>query len=48
MGVGIVASIAFDDERDRDLRALDAGHLFAVNVTRAGGAPRQLPARLRL
>lgn len=34
MGVGIVASIAFDAERDRSLRALDAGHLFAVNVTR--------------
>ncbi len=34
MGVGIVASIAFDAERDRTLRALDAGHLFEVNVTR--------------
>lgn len=34
MGVGIVASIAFDAERDRNLRALDAGHLFEVNVTR--------------
>jgi len=34
MGVGIVASIAFDAERDRNLRARDAGHLFEVNVTR--------------
>jgi LysR family cys regulon transcriptional activator len=34
MGVGIVASIAFDPERDRNLRALDARHLFAVNLTR--------------
>jgi LysR family cys regulon transcriptional activator len=34
MGVGIVASIAFDTERDRTLRALDAGHLFEVNLTR--------------
>jgi LysR family cys regulon transcriptional activator len=34
MGVGIVASIAFDAERDRNLRALDAGHLFEVNTTR--------------
>ncbi len=34
LGVGIVASIAFDDERDRDLRAIDAGHLFAVNLTK--------------
>jgi LysR family cys regulon transcriptional activator len=34
MGVGIVASIAFDAERDRTLRALDARHLFEVNMTR--------------
>ena len=33
MGVGIVASIAFDAERDRTLRALDARHLFDVNLT---------------
>ena len=34
MGVGIVAAIAFDPERDRNLRALDARHLFEVNLTR--------------
>ena len=34
LGVGIVASIAFDDERDRGLRSLDAGHLFAINLTK--------------
>lgn len=34
MGVGIVASIAYDADRDRNLRALDAGHLFEVNMTR--------------
>jgi LysR family cys regulon transcriptional activator len=34
LGVGIVASIAYDDERDRHLRALEARHLFAVNMTR--------------
>jgi len=34
MGVGIVASIAFDPERDRQLRAIDARELFAVNLTR--------------
>ncbi|WP_298925911.1 CysB family HTH-type transcriptional regulator [uncultured Ramlibacter sp.] len=34
MGVGIIASMAFDAERDRTLRALDAGHLFEVNLTR--------------
>ena len=36
MGIGIIAAIAFDEERDRHLRALDAGHLFQVNVTRLG------------
>ncbi len=34
LGVGIVASIAYDEERDRGLCALDARHLFAVNLTR--------------
>ncbi len=34
MGVGIVASIAFDAQRDRDLRALDAAHLFDLNLTK--------------
>lgn len=34
MGVGIIASIAFDAERDRHLRAIDARHLFDVNLTR--------------
>jgi LysR family transcriptional regulator, cys regulon transcriptional activator len=36
MGVGIVASIAVDGQRDTHLQAMDAGHLFAVNVTRLG------------
>lgn len=34
MGVGIIAAIAFDEERDRGLCALDARHLFASNTTR--------------
>lgn len=34
LGVGIVASIAFDEERDRSLRAVDAGHLFSINLTK--------------
>lgn len=34
LGVGIVASIAFDEDRDRTLRAIDARHLFEVNLTR--------------
>ncbi|MEK8046641.1 CysB family HTH-type transcriptional regulator [Ideonella margarita] len=36
MGVGIIAAIAFDDERDNHLRALDARHLFQVNTTSVG------------
>ncbi|WP_027478207.1 CysB family HTH-type transcriptional regulator [Curvibacter gracilis] len=34
MGVGIVASMAFDPLRDKGLRALDASHLFGFNLTR--------------
>ncbi|SFE99784.1 CysB family HTH-type transcriptional regulator [Paracidovorax wautersii] len=34
MGVGIVASIAVDPDRDLHLRSLDARHLFEVNLTR--------------
>ena len=34
MGVGIVASMAFDHGRDKGLRAIESSHLFAPNVTR--------------
>lgn len=34
LGVGIVAAIAYDEKRDAHLRAIDAGHLFAPNLTR--------------
>lgn len=34
MGVGIIAGIAFDAERDRNLRAISVGHLFGTNVSR--------------
>lgn len=34
MGVGIIASMAFDQGRDKGLRAVEAAHLFAPNVTR--------------
>ena len=34
LGVGIVASMAFDAARDRGLVRLDASHLFPVNTTR--------------
>lgn len=36
LGIGIIARMAFDPNRDRDLRAIDASHLFAPNVTRIG------------
>lgn len=34
MGVGIIAAIAYDEERDAQLAAIDARHLFATNMTR--------------
>ncbi len=34
LGVGIVASMAFDHGRDKGLRAVEASHLFAQNTTR--------------
>ncbi len=34
LGMGIVAAIAYDEERDRHLSAIDARHLFADNMTR--------------
>jgi LysR family transcriptional regulator, cys regulon transcriptional activator len=34
MGIGIIAGMAFDAERDRNLRAISVGHLFGMNVSR--------------
>jgi len=34
MGIGIIAGMAFDPERDRNLRALPVGHLFGMNTSR--------------
>jgi len=34
MGVGIIAAIAYDEQRDSQLAAIDARHLFASNMTR--------------
>ncbi len=34
LGVGIIASLAFDRERDRQLKCFEAGKLFPVNTTR--------------
>ena len=36
MGVGIVARMAYDFSQDQDLVQLDAGHLFATNITKIG------------
>jgi len=36
LGIGIVADMAFDEEADNDLIALDARHLFASSVTSIG------------
>jgi LysR family cys regulon transcriptional activator len=34
MGIGIIAGMAFDVERDKGLRAIPVGHLFGMNVSR--------------
>jgi LysR family cys regulon transcriptional activator len=36
LGVGILAKMAFNEKRDRDLRAIDASHLFESSTTRLG------------
>ena len=36
LGVGIVAQMAYDEELDDDLVALDASHLFQASITRIG------------
>jgi len=36
LGVGIIASMAFDEKVDTDLVALDARKLFSSSVTRIG------------
>ena len=36
LGVGIIASMAYDEAQDSDLVRIDAGHLFASSVTHIG------------
>jgi LysR family cys regulon transcriptional activator len=36
LGVGIIASMAFDSKKDAHLRALDASHLFKASTTHMG------------
>ena len=34
LGIGIIAGMAFDAERDQNLRAIPVGHIFGNNVSR--------------
>ena len=36
LGIGILAKMAFDPDRDRNLHAIDASHLFESSTTRLG------------
>ena len=36
LGIGILAKMAFNADRDSDLRAIDASHLFEESTTRIG------------
>tara|TARA_B100000686_G_scaffold332160_1_gene396589 strand:+ start:1244 stop:2164 length:921 start_codon:yes stop_codon:yes gene_type:complete len=36
LGIGIVAQMAFNPNRDKNLRSIDAGHLFESSTTRIG------------
>jgi LysR family cys regulon transcriptional activator len=36
LGIGIVATMAFDEAQDDDLVALDASHLFTSSTTKIG------------
>lgn len=36
LGLGVIAAIAYDPERDAGLHAMDAAHLFGSNTTRIG------------
>lgn len=36
LGVGIIATMAFDEQQDKDLVALDASHLFEPSTTKIG------------
>lgn len=46
IGVGVIASMAMDDERDQDLVAIDASHIFAASTTKIGFKKRLFPSYL--
>ncbi len=48
LGVGVIAEMAFDPQRDGDLQAIPAGHLFGTNTTRIAFRQGSLPRRFSL
>jgi DNA-binding transcriptional LysR family regulator len=48
LGVGIIASMAFDPQRDSGLVAVDVGHLFGANLTRLALRQGALPRRFAM
>ncbi|CAB1368572.1 CysB family HTH-type transcriptional regulator [Denitratisoma oestradiolicum] len=48
LGVGIIASMAFDSQRDSGLVAIDVGHLFGANITRLALRRGALPRRFAM
>jgi len=48
LGVGIIAEMAFDPQRDTGLQALPAGQLFGTNTTRIAFRQGSLPRRFSL
>lgn len=48
LGVGIIAAMAFDPQRDSGLVAVDVGHLFGANITRLALRQGALPRRFAM
>lgn len=48
LGVGIIAEVAFDPQRDTGLEAVDVGHLFGTNTTRIAFRHGSRPRRFSL
>lgn len=48
LGVGIIAQVAFDPQRDAGLEAIDAGYLFGTNTTRIAFREGSRPRRFAL
>ncbi|HQR03209.1 MAG: CysB family HTH-type transcriptional regulator [Proteobacteria bacterium] len=48
LGVGIIAAMALDPQRDGSLKAIDTGHIFGPNMTRVGLRRGAVPRRFAL